>query len=470
MTDGKEGMLLEIDRLLAATAPGTEWKYDPRSIIMTKRMSDVQPEPITWLWPPRIAQGKVTLIAGDPGLGKSMITVAMAAHVSRGTPWPVDRSCCPQGDTIMVSAEDDPGDTIRPRLDAAGADVSRVHVLTMVSELDRDGNPRERSFNLAKDIPGLDDLLRQTPECRLVTIDPVSAYLGGTDSHNNADIRALLTPLAAMASRHKVAVVAVTHLNKAQQANALYRASGSLAFVAAARAAYSVTKDPDDPDRRLILPLKNNLGDDRTGFAYTIIEADNGAPVLAWEDEPVEMTLEDLANAVTERKPRPVETAKAWLNAQLHDGPVLVTELQERAEDEGHAWRTVERAKKELNVRSIKTRFDGKREWRLPEASADVLYLRKVANEDRHEDRQTPPYNKVAVFDESGGHGETKTATHDEDRQNIIGGVLADFDAAMSWLAPADRLGTTLPKGLKQAAIAACTGSEGITGTVPCRT
>ena len=147
--------------------------------------------------------------------------------------------------------------------------------------------------------------MRQTPECRLVTIDPVSAYLGGTDSHNNADIRALLAPLAAMASRHKVAVVAVTHLNKAQQANALYRASGSLAFVAAARAAYSVTKDPDDPDRRLILPLKNNLGDDKTGFAYRIVEADNGAPVLQWEDELVEMTLEDLANTVTERKPRP---------------------------------------------------------------------------------------------------------------------------------------------------------------------
>ena len=320
---GEKDMLLEIDRLLAATAPGTEWKYDPRSIIMTKRMSDVQPEPITWLWPSRIAQGKVTLIAGDPGLGKSMITVAMASHVSRGTPWPVDRSCCPQGDTIMVSAEDDPGDTIRPRLDAAGADVSRVHVLTMVSELDRDGNPRERSFNLAKDIPGLDDLLRQTPECRLVTIDPVSAYLGGTDSHNNADIRALLTPLAAMASRHKVAVVAVTHLNKAQQANALYRASGSLAFVAAARAAYSVTKDPDDPDRRLILPLKNNLGDDRTGFAYTIIEADNGAPVLLWEDEPVEMTLEDLANAVTERKPRPRDEAKSWLRNVLAAGSTI---------------------------------------------------------------------------------------------------------------------------------------------------
>jgi hypothetical protein len=131
----------------------------------------------------------------------------------------------------------------------------------------------------------------------------------------------------------------------------------------------------------------------------------------------------------------------------LHDGPVLVTELQECAEREGHAWRTVERAKKELNVRSIKNCFDGKREWRLPEASADIVYLHKVANEDRHEDRHAPPTNKVAVFDESGGHGETKTAIHDEDRQNIVGGVLADFGGD-----------AFLPGTLVSAAVTACKG------------
>ena len=422
---------------------------------MTKRMSDVQPEPITWLWPSRIAQGKVTLIAGDPGLGKSMITVAMAAHVSRGTPWPVDRSPCPQGDAIMVSAEDDPGDTIRPRLDAADADVSRVHVLTMVSELDRDGNPRERSFNLAKDIPGLDDLLRQTPECRLVTIDPVSAYLGGTDSHNNADIRALLTPLAAMASKHKVAVVAVTHLNKAQQANALYRASGSLAFVAAARAAYSVTKDPDDPDRRLILPLKNNLGDDRTGFAYTIIEADNGAPVLAWEDDPVEMTLEDLANAVTERKPRPAEMAKAMLLRMLANGEALQADIDAQRKVLGISWETVKRAKKDLGITSSKHRFDGQWTWSLPPVSQDLRFLASVATD---EEGQTPPANKLTPFIKTDPLRETKKVKQYEEGQNYNRGVVTPFDSAMTWLAPADRLGTTLPKGLKQAAIAACTG------------
>jgi putative DNA primase/helicase len=426
-----------------------KFRYDPRPIIGTRRMSDVQPEPVTWLWSPRIAQGKVTLIAGDPGLGKSMLTVAMAAHVSRGAPWPVDRAPCPQGDVVMVSAEDDPGDTIRPRLDAAGADVSRVHYLTVVHELDPKGNPRDRSFNLARDVTGLDDLLRQTPDCRLVSIDPVSAYLGGADSHNNADIRALLAPLATVASKYKVAIVCVTHLNKSQQANALYRASGSLAFVAAARAAYSVTKDPDDHDRRLILPLKNNLGDDRTGFAYRIIEAENGAPVLVWEDEPVEISLEDIANAVTDRKPRPAEQAKTMLLRILAGGEALQKDIEAQAEALDISWRTVMRAKKDLGITSSKHRFDGQWIWKLPPISQDLRYLREAATD---EECQTPPYNKVASFDESGTLRDTKDAKHYEECQKTGRGVLASFDET--------GCDADMPGRLISAAIAACKGTS----------
>jgi RecA-family ATPase len=280
----------------------------------------------------------------------------------------------------MVSAEDDPADTIRPRLDAAGADPTRVHTLEMVHDVDSNGKPKARTFNLAKDIEALDRLLHKYPECRLITIDPISAYLGGTDSHNNADIRALLTPLAAMASRQKVAIVVVTHLNKSTQANALYRASGSLAFVAAARAVYSVVKDPDDPDRRLFLPIKNNLGDDKTGFGYTIETAENNAPVIEWEDELVEMTIEELADAVTDRKQRPYEKAMNWLEVLLSGGPILVERIKAAAENKGHSWSTVKRAKNALNVRSNKTRFDGKWEWQLPVNGRDVMYMGHIAN------------------------------------------------------------------------------------------
>lgn len=352
-----------------------------KSKIVLRKMSSVQPEPIQWLWPLRIALGKVTLIAGDPGLGKSMVTAAFAKHVTTGAPWPVDGTSCPVGDVIMVSAEDDPSDTIRPRLDATEADVDRVHILDEVEDTDRDGSPIRRPFNIAKDIEALDEMLLDYPECRLITIDPISAYLGGTDSHNNADIRALLTPLAAMAGRHKVAIVVVTHLNKSSQANALYRASGSLAFVAAARAVYSVVKDPDDPDKRLFLPIKNNLGDDRTGFAYYIEQAANNSPMIQWEPEPVETTLEEMADAVTERKPRPIDHAIKWLQAALTEGEVAADELKERAESVGIAWRTVERAKSKLGIDAQKHAFDGKWMWSLPVVGQDQRYLNEVANE-----------------------------------------------------------------------------------------
>lgn len=358
-----------------------QWAYSDTPIIVTRRMSDVDPEPIQWLWPGRIALGKVTLLAGDPGLGKSMITCAMAAHVTTGTPWPVDRSECIQGDVIMVSAEDDPNDTLRPRLDAAGADVNKVQLLDMVREPDRGRLLKDRSFNLAKDVNALEKLLSQTPNCRLITIDPISAYLGGTDSHNNADIRALLAPLAAMASRQRVAIFVVTHLNKSVQANALYRATGSLAFVAAARAVYSVVKCPDDSDRRLLLPLKNNLGDDRTGYAYRITTADNDAPVLGWEDEAVEMTIEELAGAVTDRQPRPRDEIKTWLKNLLAPGPVTVETIKKAAEEHGHAWRTISRAKKDLGIHSRKQQFSGRWEWVLPNGNEDAAYLYQAAHD-----------------------------------------------------------------------------------------
>ncbi|HEX2237134.1 MAG TPA: AAA family ATPase, partial [Gammaproteobacteria bacterium] len=124
----------------SATAKGIEAK----AIITCA--ADVKPELITWLWPGRIAIGKLSIIAGDPGLGKSMITIAMATHVTRGTPWPVDLSTCPIGDVLMLSAEDDPADTIRPRLDAAGADVKRVRLLSMIRDVDsHTGEITERS-------------------------------------------------------------------------------------------------------------------------------------------------------------------------------------------------------------------------------------------------------------------------------------------------------------------------------------
>lgn len=195
------------------------------------------------MWQGRIALGKLTLLAGDPGLGKSLLTIALAAHVTCSTPWPVDRTPCPGGKVLLLSAEDDVEDTIRPRLDAAGADPSRVYALEAVFDVNGEGTRRRRMLNLARDIECLDEVL-SSGGFRLVIVDPVSAYLGGVDTHRNADIRVVLAPLAELAARHKVAMVCVSHLTKGAGTSAIYRATGSIAFVAAARAAYVVTRDP----------------------------------------------------------------------------------------------------------------------------------------------------------------------------------------------------------------------------------
>jgi hypothetical protein len=341
---------------------------DWRPSAATLQMSKVQPEPIKWLWPNRMALGKLTLIAGDPGLGKSLISIALASHVSRGSPWPVDKTECPCGDVVMLSAEDDPADTIRPRLDAAGADVSRVYVMTGVNDIDQDtGRPVHRMVSLKKDLAIVEDLLRTLPNCRLLVVDPISAYLDGADSHNNSDIRGLLAPLSDLASRYGVAAVGITHLNKGGHTNALYRATGSLAFVAAARAVFMVSKDKDDPARRLVLPAKNNLAPDTTGVAYSVIEAENGAPAVGWEPDPVTITAEEALTSESDDVRSEREEAEEWLLDVLAGSPIKTIELQKWAREAGHSWRTVKRAKTALKIEATKSGFSGGWSWSLPE-------------------------------------------------------------------------------------------------------
>lgn len=365
-------------------------------------LADVTPMPIEWLWPGRIALGKVTLIVGDPGLGKSLLTIALAAHVSRGTPWPVDRSPCPTGDVLLLSAEDDIEDTIRPRLDAVGADPQRVHALEAVFEMDvQDGKPRRRMPNLVRDVERLAEILAGR-KFRLLIVDPVSAYLGGVDTHRNADLRAVLAPLADLAARHKVAIVCVSHLNKGAGTSALYRTSGSIAFVAAARAAYVVARDPQDEARRLVLPIKNNLAEDRTGLAYRLRQAENGAPVLLWDDQPVTVSAEEaLAPVVTDDERPERNEAADWLREVLSDGPASAKEVQRWANEAGHAWRTVRRAKEGIGVIVEKAEFKGGWRWSLPT---------KVAK--HAEDGQAMD---VDTFDQAGHLRATTSCDHESD-------------------------------------------------------
>lgn len=387
--DAREAVIAGADcaaflAIARATAPLKFTPAPSNGDLVMVRLSDVEPEELEWLWRGRIPVGKLTLIAGDPGLGKSFLTLDVAARVSRGAAWPdIPGVVTTPGGVVLLSAEDCVSDTIRPRLDAAGADVSRIVAVKAIHSLSANGRDSERSFDLARDLFALEKAIQSVPDCRLVVIDPVTAYLGGVDSHKNADIRALLAPLSQLATRLRVAVVAVTHLNKSVGGPAIYRAMGSLAFAATARVALLVSKDKDDPSRRLLLPIKNNIGPDTGGLAYRIEPVEvAGCPVVSWETALVNVSADDALASERgdgmERTER--DDAADWLVDLLRLGPVLSKDVQREAKDAGHSWGTVRRAKAQLGIGSRKRSFDGPHEWYLPEDA----HLPNVLSEDVH--------------------------------------------------------------------------------------
>jgi hypothetical protein len=350
------------------------------SPLVTRCVADIEAQPVRWLWPGRIARGKVTMVAGHPGLGKSQVALDIAARVTAGGKWPVDGKQAGSGTAIILSGEDDAADTIRPRLEAAGADLTGCHIIEAAYDIGSEGKPRRRSFSLGKDIARLDAELSRIGNVRVIIIDPITAYLGKTDSHRNAEVRAVLAPLAELAARHGVAALAVSHLRKATDGDAVLQVTGSLAFVAAARGAYIVVRDADDPARRLLLPAKNNIGrDDLTGYAYRIethwLPNDIETCRIAWEPELVTVTADEAlaARGGADRGNPPKRNAAAqWLAAMLADGPVAVKILEEEAKEAGHSWATVRRAGDALEVTTERSGYgaDGGWAWRLPDGDA----------------------------------------------------------------------------------------------------
>jgi len=336
-------------------------------------LADVKPEPVTWLWPGRIPRGKLTLIIGDPDKGKSCVTLDAAARVSTGKHWP-DGTPAPRGDVILLTAEDGLSDTVRPRLDAMGGDPARAHVLKAIRTGDR-----ERGVDLSLDLPHLEAVLKATGAI-LVVIDPVSAYLGKTDSWRDADVRAVLAPLAALAERTGGAVVGIMHLTKDRQRQALYRAQGNISFVAAARAVFAVAEDREDPERRLLLPVKLNIAHKPPGLAFRVVEAGTAVRV-DWEPGPVDVDVEDALagpEPTAERSER--EEAKDFLHEVLADGPVAATEVKKQAKALGIALRTLFRAKGELKVKAEKSGFRGPWLWSLPPKIAKVAMSPYIGN------------------------------------------------------------------------------------------
>jgi RecA-family ATPase len=229
-------------------------------------VADVDRELVRWLWPGRIPLAKVTVLDGDPGTGKSTLTLTIAAKVTTGSPFP-DGARPEVGDVILLSAEDDIGDTIRPRLEAAGADLARCWVLPDVRPEGKEPRPPE----LPADLFLLEDLVK-SKAAALVVIDPLMAFLSGqVDSHRDQDIRRVLASLGYMAGRTGAAVVIVRHLRKGA-GSAIERGSGSIGIIGAARAGLLVAPDPEDEGRRVLALTKSNLAKMPQALAYRLVD------------------------------------------------------------------------------------------------------------------------------------------------------------------------------------------------------
>ncbi len=336
--------------------------------------SDVAPEIVTWTWPSRIPCGKLTVITGDPEAGKTFLGVDIVARITTGTSWPDRRDeINPVGDVLMLTAEDGLRDTVIPRLVEAGADLDRVRIIegTRTTKDDDD----VRLFNLDTDLRLLDDAIERHPETRIVLVDPIGSYFGTVkSSYRDADVRAVLGPVAVMAERRNVPVVCLGHLNKqSTNGKAIYRMLGSIAFIGLPRAVWLVTRDKNTPTERLLLRVKSNLAPDPGGLRFTIEGQPTGK--IHWHDGAVETTADDALREPSEAKARPVTEAKEWLARQLADGPVPSATIWQRAEEKGFAERTMKRAKQLIGAESKRlATAEGKKKvdhWVLPGNEGD---------------------------------------------------------------------------------------------------
>lgn len=329
-----------------------------------RRLSDVTPERLEWLWPGRFPVGKLVMLDGDPSLGKSTLALTFAAHISTGKPWP-DGSPCQLGDVVIMSAEDGLADTIRPRLDAAEGDPRRVHALTEVPYPTEDGDTRYRPPTLA-DIPVIRRVIEQT-KARLLIVDVLMAYMPTkVDSHRDQDVRGVLHQLAAIADHTGCTVLLLRHLNKAGGSAAMYRGGGSIGIIGAARAGFLVARDPEDETQRVLACVKSNLAAEPASLNYRL-ESAPGTHVarVEWcgESQHAAAALLSMPGNDEDREER--DEAVDWLRGYLidHGGAAAAAEVVKAARSDGIAERTLKRARHRAGVTSTRSGFPARAMW-----------------------------------------------------------------------------------------------------------
>lgn len=331
----------------------------------SRPLSLAEPERVCWLWDRRIPIGKITVLDGDPGSAKSLLSLDLAARVSLGREMPDGTPCgTSPAAALIVNVEDEDGDTLRPRLSVLEADLSRIHTMRRTAS--------GGLISLPDDLPAIRaEIVRLT--ARLLVLDPLMGILAGkVDAHRDQDVRAALAQVADMAAETDCAVLLVRHLNKGAGGNALYRGGGSIGIVAAARSGLIVLSDPDEPGVRILTPTKANLSEPAGALRYAVRGVDTAwgpQPRIEWLGAAKGNTQELYEAAQLDRDERSAaREARDFLAARLRGGaPVEVREIQREARARGISERTLERTRRMLGVVAAKQQFSGKWVLSLPQ-------------------------------------------------------------------------------------------------------
>lgn len=321
----------------------------PLPLVVT--MDAIQEQTVSWKWKNRIAGGKLAIFDGDPGIGKSYVTQAIAAAESRGDALPGGEKPSGPGLVLLMSVEDGFGDTVKPHLRMLGADMARIVI----------PNPAR---GLAPSLLNAEVIERMVKEVgpSLLIIDPVIAFVGKKDTDKASQVRELLSPLVGMAERYSMAVIIVRHLNKGN-AKVLYRGQGSIDFMAACRSAFIIAEDSEEPGRRIMAHVKNSLGPKTPSLSFYI--DDKG---FRWGEE-VAVTAEEVLEAnqqgSRERGRAQLDAAQQFLSETLISGAMASNAVKDKALKAGISNATLWRAKEALSIRASKERGTGEWWWRL---------------------------------------------------------------------------------------------------------
>jgi len=310
-------------------------------------MRDVEAKPVKWFWRQRLAYAMLSMLVGIEGLGKTFLALYLAACATRGRLWPDaenDKDAPTPGNVILLTSEDHLEYTIRPRFDAMGGDPARLFALKGVRLPDG-----EDFFDVTQHLPALETMIQEIGDVRLVIADPLTAYLGTTDQHKNGEVRMALARFNALAERYGCAVVGISHLTKDASKAAIHRTLGSVAFSAAARSILLVAQDKEDAARRLLVPVKSNLGPLAKTLAFKIQDM-----VVQWEAGQFDCTADEVLAVSDTEDRRAIDDACKWLRGLLADGRMRSTEILNLAKRESFVEKTVRRAKCKLGVVAVK--------------------------------------------------------------------------------------------------------------------